>query len=579
VFTDNLRESSTQALRLAFQFGRAEAAIPAAKTQDSAPPDDTRSRTLDQAEAAADQRMDEVQARIAELDRRIPGAPARLRPTLVARRGKLAGDLALAKARRGALRNLIGFLNAADGGLTGKIEDLARTVPETDTVQKAPAAPAPAPARAASEDFRPETSGIVGLTTEAFGISRKISRINRLIRETDELRASGESLRAPLRKALQDVIRRSDTIARMPDTDDPEELTSARKEVEGLLPRFTLLSGASAPLSQQLTALNATRSHLLLWRGALGENYSAALRYLLLRLGMLAIAIAVIFLFSELWRRGTMRYVQDVRRRRQILLLRRIVVGCTISLFVILSFVTEFGSIATFAGFSAAGIALAMQSVILSVVAYFFLVGRWGVRVGDRITVSGVTGDVVDIGLFRLYLMEVAGAGLDLHPTGRMVVFPNAVFFQSSALFKPFPGIDYTWCTATLTVAAGSDYSQVERRLLPAVESVYAEYRENIERQYKAAQSTMDLRTATPRPESRLRFVDAGIEFAVRYPVERRRIVEVEDRLTRELLAAIAREPALQLAPWNGPENPDPIRSPVNAMADRGGYAASTDNP
>src|SRR5215469_10815684 len=181
---------------------------------------------------------------------------------------------------------------------------------------------------------------------------------------------------------------------------------------------------------------------------------------------MLAFALVFIFGLSHLWRRATIRYVQDLRRRRQFLLLRRIVVGCTITLLVILSFVTEFGSLATFAGFSAAGIAVALQSVILSVVAYFFLVGRWGGRVGDRVTISGVTGEVVDVGLFRLYLMELGGSGLDLQPTGRIVVFPNAVFFQPAALFKQLPGIDYVWRAITLKLTGAADYEVVERRLL-----------------------------------------------------------------------------------------------------------------
>jgi len=34
-----------------------------------------------------------------------------------------------------------------------------------------------------------------------------------------------------------------------------------------------------------------------------------------------------------------------------------------------------------------AGVAVALQSVILSVAAYFFLIGRYGVKVGDRVTI------------------------------------------------------------------------------------------------------------------------------------------------------------------------------------------------
>src|SRR5581483_10785354 len=102
-------------------------------------------------------------------------------------------------------------------------------------------------------------------------------------------------------------------------------------------------------------------------------------------------------LVSEFWRRATFRYIRDPRRRRQFLVLRRVVVASAIILVLVLSFITEFGSLATYAGLLTAGIAVALQNVILSVVAYFFLIGRYGVRIGDRITISGVTGNVVDI--------------------------------------------------------------------------------------------------------------------------------------------------------------------------------------
>jgi small-conductance mechanosensitive channel len=63
----------------------------------------------------------------------------------------------------------------------------------------------------------------------------------------------------------------------------------------------------------------------------------------------------------------------------------------------VLGFVSEFSSLATFAGFITAGIAVALQAVILSVAAYFFVIGRYGINVGDRISIAGVTGDEIDI--------------------------------------------------------------------------------------------------------------------------------------------------------------------------------------
>lgn len=77
----------------------------------------------------------------------------------------------------------------------------------------------------------------------------------------------------------------------------------------------------------------------------------------------------------------------------------------------------------------------------MSIAAYFFVVGRYGIRAGDRISIAGVTGDVIDIRLVRLYIMELAGTGIDLYPTGRVIVFPNSVLFQAGTpLFKQIPG-------------------------------------------------------------------------------------------------------------------------------------------
>src|SRR5581483_5012213 len=158
---------------------------------------------------------------------------------------------------------------------------------------------------------------------------------------------------------------------------------------------------------------------------------------------------------------------------------RRLVVGGALVIVAAFSFVTEFGSVATFAGILTAGIAVSLQTLILSGVAYFFFVGRYGVRVGDRVTVAGVTGEVLDTGLFRLYLMELGGSRR-VDPTGRVVVFSNSVLFQPQGFFKQVPGADYVWHELSLTLSPETDHTLAEKRLMAAVEAVFAEYRERI---------------------------------------------------------------------------------------------------
>jgi len=133
------------------------------------------------------------------------------------------------------------------------------------------------------------------------------------------------------------------------------------------------------------------------------------------------------------------------------------------------AFASELGSVVTFAGLITAGLAVAMQSVLVSIVGYFFLIGKYGVRVGDRVQIGDVTGEVIELGLVRLHLMEIGGHG-QLGPTGRVVAFANSVVFQvSSGLFKQIPGVNFAWHEISLTLPAGTDYVTAKDKLMAAV--------------------------------------------------------------------------------------------------------------
>jgi small-conductance mechanosensitive channel len=193
-------------------------------------------------------------------------------------------------------------------------------------------------------------------------------------------------------------------------------------------------------------------------------------------------------------------------------------------------------------------VAVALQNVILSIAGYFFLIGRFGIRVGDRVQITGVNGEVVDIGLVRLHLLELGTNGANA-PTGRVVAFSNSIVFQPNGLFKPIPGTSFIWHEITLTVAPDGDYNFVEKRLLQAVEAVFADYREEMELQKR----NMDrMLSAAPvgdlRPHSRLRITASGLlEVVISYPVSLLRAAEIDDRVTRELVEELDREPKLKL--------------------------------
>ncbi|MCC6859726.1 MAG: mechanosensitive ion channel [Bryobacterales bacterium] len=547
---------STRALQLAFDFARASAPLVRAPQAAGARPPAS-AFNVDQASRRAAERISTLEGRIAEVDAALARAGARTRSSLTARRRELQAELNLAKQIRDSIQGMRAFLTSQTGGgadLASYIDRLERSVPEAMRGTQ-PAAPLP-PAKAASAEspYRPESAGILKLVTEAFRMARARSLLRDALDETETLQKHVDEIRAPLVNDLRNAIRRSDTVSADSSSQTAEQMDADRQEIEALTVRFKQVSAALAPLREQNIQVQTLRNSLTEARNAVEQRYAGAVNYLLFRALGLVIMIAVVLGISELWRRGTFRYVRDARRRKQFLTLRRVVVTCVVAAMIVMGLASEFGSLATYAGFLTAGLAVALQNVILSIVAYFFLIGRYGVRVGDRVTISNVTGDVLDIGLVRIYLMEMAGGPTDLHATGRVVAFSNSVVFQPAALFKQMPGTDYVWHTVSLTLAPESDLQLAQTRLMAAVESVFEQYRERIDQQHAAFQRSVDVPLAPPRPEGRLRFTDAGLEFQVRYPAELHQASAIGDQVVKALGDAIAREPRLALAGSGAPK-------------------------
>jgi small-conductance mechanosensitive channel len=223
-------------------------------------------------------------------------------------------------------------------------------------------------------------------------------------------------------------------------------------------------------------------------------------------------------------------------------MIRKVTTWVLVAVIVGLTFVTQLSSFATFAGLLTAGLAVAMQSVLVSIVGYFFLIGKYGVRVGDRVQIGTVSGEVIDLGLVRMHLMELNSQGA-LGATGRVVAFANSIVFQASGgLFKQISGVNFAWHETTLPLPAGADYALLKEKLLVAVNDVVKEYHDEIVRQTREIQKTTSSSAAaatSASPQVQLRFSATGVEALVRYPVQLQHAAQIDERVSEAMLKAI----------------------------------------
>jgi small-conductance mechanosensitive channel len=557
-----------QIVALAFEFARIEAELieteqaqPGGGEGDSGTP---RYQALRQMLSGLDQQVRASQAELDSLRRELSGAAGKQKEILQTRIAETQSELELVQVRRESLKSMTEFVGgtSANGlGATGireKIEALARSVPAAFVrpAARQEGAPEgsgqPLPAPTVSRKTAP--AGIWGLTADVFSLSGRMRTLRSAIELTDALRQNTRELRTPLVNNLRELSKIGDEIAGRAETSDPFVLVQQKAILDAVTAQFKRASASVLPLSKQSILFELYRKNLTNWQDSLESLYSGESRNLLGRLLILALLLAVVLGGAELWKRAIFRYVADARRKYQYLLLRKIVLWFVITIVLLFSFSSELSSAATFAGLLTAGVAVALQNVILSIVAYFFLIGRYGIRVGDRVQVAGVTGEVVDIGLVRFHMLELISGG-EKTASGRIVGFSNSIVFQSTAgLFKQIPGTSFVWHEVTLTVSSDADYRLVEERLLGAVTKVFSEYRAEMEKQYRHMEKTLTTAPAGAlQPISRLHLANSGLEVSIRYPVDLKLASEIDDRVTRELLNVVDQETGLKLAGSGNP--------------------------
>jgi small-conductance mechanosensitive channel len=580
IFLNDNRRLAKQVVQLSFDFARADAAYLSRHGSSTAVPAQSatvnRYQNLFQAAAKAEARVRSAQDEISSLQQKLEttrGSAARR--ALQSQIDEVRSELELAQTRSETLRSMIQFVGGKDvsgsGNLSAQIAELERSVPELDTstggdqlsANSAPNPPSNSNAPTGTAAVAParrqaEPNGLLALITDLIALTRKMHRLDQAMKLTDALSQSAQKLTAPMVANLVAAAQRGDAIEQQEST-DPTVLQQQKRELDSITANFKQVSAVILPLSKQRILLDRYKSSLANWRAAVRSDYGSEARALLLRLSILGAVLIVFVALGDLWRRATFRYVHDPRRRYQFMLLRRMALWFVITVTIAFSFASELGSLATFAGLITAGIAVALQNVILAVAGYFFLIGRYGVKVGDRVQISGITGDVVDVGLIRLHLMELSGSGSDRQPTGRVVVFSNSILFQPTAsFFKQIPGTNFVWHEVTLTLAPQTDYHLAEQRMLSAVEKVYAGYRERIEQQHRQMERSLNVAVPVPRPQSRVRLSQSGLEVVIRYPIELENAAEIDDKITRQLLDALEQRPKLKLV-GTGTPNIQPV--------------------
>jgi hypothetical protein len=530
------RQTADKVVSLAFNIARANAELLSSEADSQATAGGTTaSQSLSQQQAQLQTQRQDLQQEMAA-DQQKLATGGKDKAQWEAKLSELQGELAMVDARRNLLDTMTEFVSGSDpkaanaNALKAQIDAIAATVPGagvnvTAATPAAPASTSPPPAaplNGAGSGAAPARYGIWDLGTEVLRQHAKIGTIATIDQRTAALAETFHNIStAPLAR-LQAYSARSAALASQADHAGAGALKDLRNQFDTLAWLFKQTSEVLLPLGEEQVLLKQYRHNLANWRDSVAKQYREAWLALGVRVGIVAGILAVVLVLGEVWRRAVLRYAHDSHRRYQLLLVRTIVVWTVVLAVICLSFVTEISTFATFAGLLTAGLAVAMQSVLVSVVGYFFLIGKYGIRVGDRIQIGTVVGEVLDIGLVRLHLRELNQQG-PLGATGRVVAFANLIVFQASGgLFKQIADADTSWHEITVPLPMVSDFAALKSKLLAAIGAVLGTH------------------GAAEAPQVQLRLAGARMEALIRYPVSFKQAADLDERVAQAVVSTLA---------------------------------------
>ncbi|HEU4707840.1 MAG TPA: mechanosensitive ion channel family protein [Methylophilaceae bacterium] len=256
-------------------------------------------------------------------------------------------------------------------------------------------------------------------------------------------------------------------------------------------------------------------------------------RLLVLSLGLLAIVVVV-----KLLHRNIARFVDHNTTRYQ---LRKLVnfVAYFITAFMVTVVLSDRLNGFTIAfGAAGAGIAFALQEVVVSIAGWVALTFSVYYRVGDRVRLGGITGDVIDIGMLRTTIMQVNDWVQADQYNGGIVRVSNS-FVLKEPVYNYSIDFPFLWDEIMLPIKYGSDRQLIRKIMLDVAAEVTGEYTVKAQAAWVPMTQKYLVESANVRPMVTMTANQNWMEYSLRYVIDYRLRRSTKDKLFTRILDEI----------------------------------------
>lgn len=241
------------------------------------------------------------------------------------------------------------------------------------------------------------------------------------------------------------------------------------------------------------------------------------------------------------------RRVKDIKTRHMVR--KNVIYIVTIVLIIVTFFIwiQNINSITIFLGVAGAGLALALQEVILCVAGWLLILIRHPYETGDRVEINGIKGDIIDIRLFQTSLLEI-GNWVDAdQSTGRIVNFPNSFVYKYEN-YNYSRGFEFIWHEIPIVVTFESDWKRGKEIMMVHAKKLAEGMEEKVSRKIDAMRNRYMIFYGKLTPIVYTNIKDSGIELTLRYLTEAKQRRDTQDALCRAILDDFEKEKTVNFA-------------------------------
>ncbi|MFA7327393.1 MAG: mechanosensitive ion channel domain-containing protein [Candidatus Kapaibacterium sp.] len=259
---------------------------------------------------------------------------------------------------------------------------------------------------------------------------------------------------------------------------------------------------------------------------------------LLLQLGGFVFWMILILVVSSVIIRNVNKRVKDNSARYRTKKIVRFISYVLIGLIAIFSFTGNMEQFGLSLGLITAGLAFALQEVILSLFGWVIIFTTNSYSPGDRIEINGIKGDVIDIGATKTTLMEIGEWVKSDNYNGRIVQISNSFIFKGPVrnYSSDFP---FVWDEIILPITFNSDLKLVDEIVKKATDAFLLDYAKFAKENWEVMVRKYLIENANIEPNLMFVLNDNWVEFTLRYVVDYKKRGATKHKLFNEIYNSV----------------------------------------